>query len=200
MCGPRILIANEPRRGFEAEPYGRHQQSRTKRVSSTVGQVCPGWVVWVNTSATCVETVLAHLCRCWVAPTVHILLKDPVLSSYVAEKLSQSPSSHVQLELLRLAEQFVQHSRAVCVEALLDALAHDTPELLRVDAKGKRKTVQAQLDWFEALGYILGALTTPLASAADEVPFQTCLIVCTLVPHIPEVHDVQRAWDALLWA
>ena len=130
-------------------------------------------VVWVSTSATCVEIRLVHLCRCWVAPTVHILLKDPVFSHYVAEKLHESPSGHVQSELLRMADQFVRHGRAVSVEALLDALAQYTPQLLRVDARGERKEVQEQLDWSEALEPMLEALTAGAASTKEEVALLT---------------------------
>ena len=120
-------------------------------------------------------------CRCWVAPTVHLLLKDPVFSTYVAEKVNKSPSSHVQSELLVLAEKFLQHTTAVDVESLLDALAQHTPELLRVDAHGERKAVQEQLDWYEGPGYILEALSAPPAMTADEVPLQACPAVYSLV-------------------
>ena len=46
-----------------------------------------------------------------------MLVKNPVLSDFLVEKLVHSASSEVQLQILVLVEKFLRHSEAVDLEA-----------------------------------------------------------------------------------
>lgn len=128
------------------------------------------------------EMAFVHGCRCWVAPAIHLLLKDPVLCHFLVTKGLYSASNSVQSQLLKLVDQFLQHQKAVDLEPLLDALAEYSPWLSRRRADGKRKAIHEQLEWSEAAEYILHALVTPPDSTDDEVPFQTACLLCAHPP------------------
>ena len=66
-----------------------------------------------------------------MVPAVHLLVKDPVSSDFLMEKLGNSTSCEVQSEMLVLVENFLRHTEASDLEALLNALAQLFPELLR---------------------------------------------------------------------
>ena len=138
----------------------------------------------VSAAATGV-TIDTCVCRCWVAPVVHLLVKDAVLSDFLLSKDIFDEANRVQSQLLMLVDQFHKRSQAVDVEDLLDALALSFGEssrrlLSRLGADGQRKAVQTQLEWSEAAQFMLDALTSEFVSPADEVAFRTACF-----PHLP---------------
>lgn len=139
---PSTVIKDERRRDFEVEPYWRHKSAWTKSVSLNGRSVLR--VETVRASAHR-EMAFAHACRCWVAPAIHILFRDPVLSEILVMKGLYSASNIVQSQLLQLVDQFLQNQTAVDLEPLLDALAEYSPWLSRRRADGKRKAIQQQL-------------------------------------------------------
>ena len=89
-------------------------------------------------------------------------------------------------QLVMVAHQFMQHSSAVDLESLLDVLGQDFPALVRVDARGKRRAIQEQLDWCDGPAFLLEALTAAASSTEDEVDssgLASCLQPCTLSPN-----------------
>lgn len=90
-------------------------------VSNDYGQKVQVWHSARLPRVVCIITfeksVSVYLCRCWVAPAVHMLVKNPVLSDFLVEKLVHSASSEVQSQILVLMEKFLRHSEAVDLEA-----------------------------------------------------------------------------------
>lgn len=119
------------------------------------------------------------VCRCWVAPVIHLLIKDAVLSDFLLSKDTHDEPTNLQSQLLVLVDQFQQHKESVNLEDLLDALAQSFEGssrrlLSRLTADGRRKAVQIQLEWSEAAQLILEALTSSSVSTDDDqVAFRT---------------------------
>ncbi|KAL3162478.1 Ubiquitin carboxyl-terminal hydrolase 34 [Trebouxia sp. C0010 RCD-2024] len=106
---------------------------------------------------------------CWLAPSIHILLRDPALSDYLLDSdVTVQGDFSVQSVVVMLANQFANHSQAEDVELLLDVLSLSYPEFRRVNDKGVRKRVQEQIDWADGLSFLLEALTGAAASTKDK--------------------------------
>ncbi|KAL3141137.1 hypothetical protein ABBQ38_003488 [Trebouxia sp. C0009 RCD-2024] len=106
---------------------------------------------------------------CWLAPSIHILLKDPALSDFLLDS-DVAPETDLSMQslIVMLANQFANHSQAEDVELLLDVLSLSYPEFRRVDVKGVRKRIQEQVDWADGLSFLLEALTGAAASTKDK--------------------------------
>ena len=109
------------------------------------------------------------------------------------EKLGNSTSCEVQSEMLVLVENFLRHTEASDLEALLNALAQLFPELLRVDTHSERKACQEQLNWNDASGFLLEALIAKPASREEEVALQAFHVACS-IDHVSQTFcNVQQA-------
>lgn len=90
-----------------------------------------------------------------MAPVVHLLIKDTVLSDFLMNKDTYDDPTSVPSQLLVLVYQFHQHSQAVNLQDMLDALALSFQDssrrlLSRLGADGQRKAIHKQLEWSEA--------------------------------------------------
>ncbi|KAL3141110.1 hypothetical protein ABBQ38_003464 [Trebouxia sp. C0009 RCD-2024] len=122
---------------------------------------------------------------CWLAPSIHILLKDPALSDFLLDSdVAPQTDLSVQSVIVMLANQFANHSEAEDVELLLDVLSLSYPEFCRVDEKGVRKRIQEQIDWADGLSFLLEALTGAAASTKDKVAPPAWPVACRVVPPV----------------